>query len=125
MAEAMALTGEAVERERARAVSPGGDGLELTSAIDAIRGQLTEAMARSEGQRLQFELGNIELEFEVALTRETSVDGGVRVWVINMGASGARTTSAVTRVKVTLKPTDAGSGQAPVVSDHLESIPPR
>lgn len=82
-------------------------------------------MVRAEGQRLQFELGDIELDFEVAITREARAEGGVRVWVINVGASGAVTATATHRVKVTLKPKDMDSGRSPLISDQLESIPPR
>lgn len=109
----------------AGAASTDNGSLELASAVDAIRAQLSNAMVRAEGQRLQFELADVELELEVAITRESSVDGGVRVWVISAGASGALTASATHRVKVTLRPKDMNSGQAPVISEQLGSIPPR
>jgi hypothetical protein len=113
------------ESERAGAVWSDGDDLELAGAVDAIRVQLSQAMAHAEGQRLQFELGDIELEFAVAITHEAKIDGGVKVWVINAGASEATTANATHRVKVTLKPKDMHSGQSPAISDRLDSIPPR
>lgn len=113
------------EWERAGAVSCDSGDLELAGAVDAIRLQLSEAMVRAEGQRLQFELGDIEMEFAVAITQEARAGGGVKVWVINAGVSGAITSSANHRVKVTLKPKDMESGQPPLISDKLDSIPPR
>jgi Trypsin-co-occurring domain 2 len=64
------------EWERAGAVSSYSGDLELAGAVDAIRLQLSEAMVRAEGQRLQFELGDIELELAVAMTQEARAEGG-------------------------------------------------
>jgi hypothetical protein len=63
------------EWERAGAVSSYSGDLELAGAVDAIRLQLSEAMVRAEGQRLQFELGDIELELAVAMTQEARAEG--------------------------------------------------
>lgn len=100
-------------------------GLELTSALGAVRAQLSEAMRAAEGERLQFELGDVEMEFTVTMSQEAKVDGGVKVWVVNAGGSKATTTGTTHKIKVTLKPRDRQSGQPPIVADHLGTIPPR
>jgi hypothetical protein len=110
--------------ESVGAIVPEGS-LELASAVEAIRGQLSEAMERAEAHRLQFELGDIEIEFTVTLTDEAKIDGGVKVWVLNAGGSTASSTAAAHRVKLTLKPRDMHTGRSPQVADTVRATPPR
>jgi NTP-dependent ternary system trypsin peptidase co-occuring protein len=102
----------------------GSPSLELVQAIDALRAQLTAAVERSRGQRVQFELGEVEIEFTVSLSRDAKAEGGVKIWVLSLGASGARSSAAVQRLKVTLKPTDTHTGQSPQIADRSENSLP-
>jgi hypothetical protein len=98
--------------------------LELVQAIDALRAQLTVAVERSRGQRIRFDLGEVEIEFTVSLTRDAKAEGGVKIWVLSLGASGARSSAAAQRLKVTLKPTDTHTGQSPQIADRIENSLP-
>ncbi|MER7175898.1 trypco2 family protein [Streptomyces mesophilus] len=100
-------------------------GLELTAVVDAIREQLGESMGRSVGQRIQFELGDIELEFTVTVTEDDRRDGSVKVWVVGAGASHGSSTATAHRVKLVLKPKDTVDGGSPHVSDPSVTGLPR
>ncbi|KUN93212.1 trypco2 family protein [Streptomyces caeruleatus] len=85
--------------------------IELADAVQAVRDELITAAARSSGQDVIFEVGDIELEFGVELRKE--VKGGVKVkaWVVEAGANAGGGTTRTHRVTVTLKAVDAVTGQ--------------
>ncbi|MFE9556956.1 trypco2 family protein [Streptomyces sp. NPDC006692] len=88
------------------------DGIELADAIESVRDQLTEAAARSTGQPLVFELGDIHMEFTLELRRELKGGAKVRAWVVDAGADAGRSTGRTHKVSFTLKPHTAADGSA-------------
>lgn len=100
-------------------------GLELAAVVDEIRTQLTSSVERSNGQRIQFLVEDIDVELNVAVTQSDSVGGGVKLWVLN--ADGTRSDSANTshRVRVTLKAQDTTRGESLQISDGSEVRPPQ
>ena len=42
----------------------------LADAVDALRAELSEAMARARDQEIQFPVGEIQVEFQIGVTRE-------------------------------------------------------
>ncbi|WP_199545680.1 trypco2 family protein [Streptomyces sp. N35] len=100
-------------------------GLELTTVVDAIREQLAQSMERSVGQRIQFELGDIELEFAVTVTEDDRREGGVKVWVVGAGASRGSSTASEHRVRLVLKPKDTQNGGRPphVLDPSVSGLP--
>lgn len=85
--------------------------IELAEAVEAVRRQLAAAAERAAGERFQFEVGTVELEFGVELRRDGKATGGVRAWVLSadLEASAGRTRSH--RVTVTLTPKDLATGE--------------
>ena len=85
--------------------------IELADAVQAVRDELITAAARSSGQDVTFEVGDIELEFSVELRKE--VKGGVKVkaWVVEAGADGGGGATRGHRVAVTLRAVDSTTGQ--------------
>lgn len=77
----------------------------LADAVAAVRGELVRAQADAAGP-VRFEVGDIELEFTVALTKNASVDAGIRAWVVSLGSKLSESQADTHRVKVTLHPTD-------------------
>lgn len=92
----------------------------LADAIENLRQELSEATKRGEGQALRFNIGDIELELAVELTREGGGKGKVSFNVlgsgVEVGGKGGLSHSNAHRVKITLKPT-GGSGEYQV-SDY-------
>ncbi|WP_020525202.1 trypco2 family protein [Catelliglobosispora koreensis] len=86
------------------------DGLELAEAIDAIRRELLTAQRRGQGSEMPFELGPVELEFSVTVSRERSAEAALKVWVVEAGGSLGRTVESAHRVSLVLKPKNGEGG---------------
>jgi hypothetical protein len=94
----------------------------LAESIAALREELSEAMAAAEGSGLGFEVGDIELEFHVGVTRQAGGRAGLRVWVVELGADGGYAREQIQRVTLTLRPRDA-SGRTVQVHDESPEKP--
>lgn len=78
--------------------------LELTEMIRELRRELIEATADGAGQPVRFELGPVEIEATVAVSREAGGSGKVRFWVVEAGADGKYGQTATQRITLTLHP---------------------
>jgi hypothetical protein len=87
------------------------DRIELADAVQAVRDELITAAARSAGQDVVFEVGDIELEFTVELKKEGGGGLKVKAYVFEAGVDAAAGSTSTHRVAVTLKALDAGTGQ--------------
>jgi hypothetical protein len=87
-------------------------GADLAEAVRVLRDQLSRAVAEGQGEDLRFLMGPVSVEFEVALTREVGVEGGVRFWVVTASGTGTLTRASTHRVSFELRPVvrDPGSG---------------
>ncbi|WPB93580.1 trypco2 family protein [Streptomyces malaysiensis] len=85
---------------------------ELSEVVRRLRGQLNQAMADGKDDDIQFELGPVELEFEVVVSKERGADGGLKVGVVSLGAKGARSNGNTNRMKLTLTPQNRQGGPA-------------
>lgn len=77
---------------------------DLAEAVEAVRSELMRAKELGEGSPLAFEVGPVEMQFTVALTREGKTNAGVKVWVLEAGASGTLTGQRTHQIKITLNP---------------------
>ncbi|QFQ98221.1 hypothetical protein F9278_20710 [Streptomyces phaeolivaceus] len=91
--------------------------IDLVSAVKALRAQITEAAATDPESDIRFQVGPIELEFTVALTRDRSVKGGVKAWVVTADAEGKRSTAHTHRVTLNLTPISAATGESPEINN--------
>jgi hypothetical protein len=78
--------------------------IELSDMIRELRQQLTSALADGEDEAVRFELGPVEVEATVAVTREANGDARVRLWVVDAGANGKYGHAETQRVTLTLTP---------------------
>lgn len=79
----------------------------LREAIRSLRTELAAAIKEGEGDPLRFRLGPVEVEFTMGVTREKGAEGGVKWWVISLGAKASQETVATQRVKLSLTPVTA------------------
>jgi hypothetical protein len=80
----------------------------LVETIESLRTQLSEAAAAGSDQEIQFPVDGVELEFHVGVTRSVGGNGGVRFWVVELGASASYGSESIHKVKVSLgAPVDA------------------
>jgi Trypsin-co-occurring domain 2 len=76
----------------------------LKDAIEALRIELSESVLVSEGKEVRFEVGEIEIEFQVAVEQTTEGKGGIKFWVVELGGSVAQKDSKTHKIKIPLKP---------------------
>ena len=74
---------------------PDATAIGLKEAIQGLRDELSESMADGADKSVRFRVGPVELEFLVEVSREATGSGGVKFWVVELGAGGssARTTT--------------------------------
>jgi hypothetical protein len=86
----------------------------LTEAISALREELTAAITAGSAESLNFEVGTVTMEFEVAVERETSGKGGLNIWVVSLG--GEQTRSQVQTHRLTLPLTPVRDSGEPILT---------
>ena len=98
----------------------------LADAIGRVRAELIEAQRKGEGQDLRFRLGEVQLEFQVELTREGGGEAGIKVWVVSVGAKGTVTSGRTQTVTVTMVPQvqTGGEWKDVMVGDQVAARPP-
>ncbi len=89
----------------------------LADTIGAVRRELSSAQAAGLGESIQFRTGPVELEFEVAVTRTGGGQAGVQIWVLTLGGKGELAHATTRRIKVTLQPVNAETGEDAQVTD--------
>jgi hypothetical protein len=89
--------------------------LPLCDAIRALRAEIQAAAAAGEGETLRFELGAIDLEFQVVAKRETTGNGKISFHIFGIGAEvggGVKGADERTqKVKFVLNPVDIVDGK--------------
>jgi hypothetical protein len=101
------------------------DWVGLAEAIQVLRDELAAAREAGEGEETVFAVGPIEVEFSVVAKRTGEGKAGLTFGVVTLGMSGGTGREETHRVKVTLMPRDAATGQPPEISDRVGSIPER
>ncbi|GGV08265.1 hypothetical protein GCM10010275_55630 [Streptomyces litmocidini] len=86
--------------------------VELADLIGELRSQLAVAMSDGADEAVRFELGPVEVEATVAVSREGGADAKVRLWVVDTAANGKHSRAETQRITVTLLPKAAVPGQA-------------
>lgn len=65
----------------------------------------------AEGQDVRFRLGQVDLEFQVALADQVEGNAGLKFWVVNTGVKSSDTNTITHTVKVQLHATMADGGE--------------
>ncbi|BAJ26734.1 MULTISPECIES: trypco2 family protein [Kitasatospora] len=78
--------------------------IELADAVAAVRDELLKAQSRGAASDLVFEVGPLEMEFEVELRADAKVGGKFRVWAVSADAEAGVSRGATHRVTFTLTP---------------------
>jgi Trypsin-co-occurring domain 2 len=76
----------------------------LQDAIAALRGELIDSIVASQGEGLRFEVGEIMMEFQIEVERSAEGKGGIKFWVVELGAGAAVKDKDVHKVTIPLKP---------------------
>ncbi|MGH3694545.1 MAG: trypco2 family protein [Pseudonocardiaceae bacterium] len=90
--------------------------VELAQVISQLRQELSVAMREGEGEELHFELGSVELELTVAVSKEAGPNATVRLWVVELGADAKVASQATQRIRLTLDPRRRGVAGKPLIA---------
>lgn len=82
----------------------------LQEAIAALREELIKSVNASQGELLQFEMGEITMEFQIEVQRSVDAKGGIQFWVVQLGAGRTARDNYVHKVVIPLKPVDLRDG---------------
>ncbi|GHJ37988.1 trypco2 family protein [Streptomyces sp. TS71-3] len=83
--------------------------VELSEVIAELRAELSAAMHAGDGEELRFELGPVELELTLAVSRDAGPSAKVKFWVVEMGADAKLSTQSTQRIRLSLEPRRAGA----------------
>jgi len=81
--------------------------IELKDSIAALRKELIESILAAQGEGLRFEVGEVTMEFHVEVERSVESKGGIKFWVVELGAGGTDKDKAIHKVTIPLKPVRA------------------
>ncbi len=84
--------------------------IKLAAFVQQLREELMAAMEAGEGESLRFDLEDVKIEAQVAVTREAEGKGGVKLWVLDAGLAGKLHSSRLQKVTLSLKPKTASGG---------------
>ncbi|MFD0072158.1 trypco2 family protein [Streptomyces sp. NPDC127166] len=82
--------------------------VELSELIEQLRTELATSMRAGRDSDVQFELGPVELELEVAVEKEAKPGAKVRFYVMELGGEGRLASTNTQRIKLTLEARPAG-----------------
>jgi hypothetical protein len=92
--------------------------VELAELIGELRTELEKATEAAQDATLRFELGPVEVEVLVIVTREGGASGKIRFWIAEVGGDARLSESSTQRIKLNLVPRRVGSSDPPWVSDE-------
>jgi hypothetical protein len=84
--------------------------IELRQALGALRAELSDSIMAAVDEKLHFEVGTIDLEFQVEVERTAEGSAGVKFWVLELGGKGSRTSTKTHAVTISLKPVSQDGG---------------
>ncbi len=97
--------------------------LGLVDVVSALRQELARAAAAATGSEIQFPVGQVTLEFQVGVTRSAEAQGGVRFWVLELGASAGVARESIQTVTIQLDPPVDAAGRPIRVGAASEEKP--
>ena len=76
----------------------------LSDAIAALRREVLAAVEHAKDQEIPFELGPIEMELNVQVSRATGRDREIKFWVVAIGDRKDRSSLTTHAIRLTLTP---------------------
>jgi hypothetical protein len=94
----------------------------LGEAIRALRKEIVAAVREGQDEDLRFGLGPIELELQMAMSREAGAEAGISFWIVTIGGKASTTSAQTHTVRLTLTPIGAGD-EGVLVTDEVAQRP--
>jgi hypothetical protein len=80
------------------------EGLELAEVVQRLREEVEHAVERGRDKKLKFDLEEVQLELQVAVTREGSGKTGFKLWVVDAEVGAKLAQTQTQKVVLKLKP---------------------
>jgi hypothetical protein len=93
----------------------------LKETIGELRAELSDSILAAGNEKLRFEVGTINLEFQVEVEHAAEGSSEIKFWVVELGAKGTHTSTKTHTVRIELKPISQGGG--PVLTGITGEIP--
>ena len=93
--------------------------IELPELISQLRSALSEAEAEGADAAVVFEVGPVELELSVVVSKEGSGGAKIRFWVLEAGAEGKVAEASTQKVRLTLTPLSRSGSATLVAGDPM------
>ena len=94
--------------------------LELSEVIAKLRASLATAQQEGEKKNIRFVIDEVEVEFQVVITKEAKGGAGIRFWVLDAKAEGDFSNAATQKIKLRMKVVDK---RPKTDKDTIESRP--
>jgi hypothetical protein len=88
----------------------------LADAIKALRQEIAAAMEEGQDKSVRFELGPVEMEFLLQVTKDAGASAGVKFWIVSLGGQAGISSGSTHRVKLALTPKNA-KNESPLIAD--------
>lgn len=95
----------------------------LVEAIAQVREELARAVTAGAQADIQFPVGQVTLEFKVGMTKTGEGAGKVKLWVLELGATGKYAQESVQTISVVLEPPVDSEGRPIKVSAGSQEMP--
>ncbi|MFF8382105.1 trypco2 family protein [Streptomyces kanasensis] len=99
--------------------------IELARAVAALRDELLEAAAEGARHDVTFQVGPIEMEFQVELRQDARMKAGFRAWVVSADADAGVARGRTHRLSFTLTPRGTNGGPLLIAATGDDGIAPR
>ncbi len=74
----------------------------LVEAIESLRAELADAFEEAGNEDIQFPVAQIDLEFQVGVTRDAHGSGKLKFWVLELGAGGGYEAETIQKITIGL-----------------------
>ncbi|MFD8159698.1 trypco2 family protein [Streptomyces malaysiensis] len=90
--------------------------IELSEMIRELRREFTAALSESHGEPVRFELGPVEVEASVTVSKEAGGDAKLRFLVVETGTAAKLAHAETQRITFTLQPRLADTGESVLIT---------
>jgi hypothetical protein len=95
----------------------------LAEVIEQVRAELARAVAARPEGAIEFPVESVSASFQVGVMREGGGEGGINVWVLQLGASGKYAQESVQTITLELGAPVDGDGNPVRVASRRGKLP--
>ena len=94
----------------------------LSLMLRTLRRELSASAKEARDEDLQFQLEGVELELKVTMSFAAGAEGGVKFWLVSLGAKSEHSGASTHTFKLRLRPVSAGERELRVADSSERSF---